>query len=212
MRRLEIFACIVSLILGSAALARDNAYPVSSPPSTLLKLPQLTDLEVPSVGPPLDEPRIAITFFGCWMGTPGKFDSILPGSSANSLYRLHRVTKCYLPGQVRTQEFALELAPKHRILRAILSFLSLASYNAAVQSEKSNVYKVTPNQVYSRGTLTMQLTESSLFKFPTSTTETVVDEEVATLLNPDTLSVVGRTFLTGTEARSVGTWHAELHH
>jgi hypothetical protein len=60
--------------------------------------------------------------------------------------------------------------------------------------------------------LTLNLTAASLLQFPHSSPATVVDEEVATLVDPDNLTIAGRTFLTGPGPHSVGTWHADFHH
>jgi len=212
MTLIKIVACAVWLLLGSSALAGEPAPPTAPPRTPLLELPRLTDLELPTIGPPLVQPQIATGFFGCWMGTPREFDAVLPAPAVGSLYRLRHVTKCYLPGRIETREFAVELTPKHRILDAVLSFLSLGSHGAEVERETTDVYGITANQIYSRGTLTLELTAGSLFEFPHPTRETIVDEEIATLIDPDNVSIVGRAFLTGPGARSVGTWHADFHH
>jgi hypothetical protein len=80
-----------------------------------------------------------------------------------------------------------------------------------VRTQKTEIYEIVSDQVYSRGTLTLESTESSLFEFPRSTLKTIVDEEVATLVDPDALSIIGRVFVTGAGTHSVATWHADFH-
>lgn len=212
MTLMMIIACSVLILLDSSACAGEPLFPTVPAHAQYLELPKLTGLELPPLDPPLKQPPIPTGFLGCWVGAPVKFDTILPALDPTSLYRLRRITKCYLPGRIATQEFTLELTPNHRVLDAVLSFLSLGSHHAEVAQEKTAVYALAPNQIYSRGTLTLRLTASSLFKFPQAIQATIVDEEVATLVDPDHVAIVGRAFLTGAGARSVGTWHADLHH
>jgi hypothetical protein len=206
-----IIACSALMLLDAPALA-EKPVVATAVRAQHLELPRMTGLELPPPGPPLGDPQIPTGFFGCWIGTPVKFDTILPALEPASLYRLRRVTKCYLPGRIKTQEYTLELTPKHRLLNTVLSFLSLGSHSAQVAQENTAVHGLAPRQIYSRGMLTLNLTESSLLKFPQTTQATVVDEEVATLVDPDHVAIVGRAFLTGAGTRSVGTWHADLHH
>lgn len=212
MALMMIIACAVFALLGAPVLASEPRFLPAPAGTQHLELPKLSGLEPPPHAPACEQPQIPTVFFGCWVGTPQKFDTVLPALETNSPYRLRRVTKCYLPGRIETREFTLELTPRHRMLDAVLSFLSLGSHGATVKREKTDLYALAPNQIYSRGTLTLELTASSLFKFPQSKPQTLVDEELATLVDPDNLSITGRVFLTGAGARSVGIWHADFHH
>jgi hypothetical protein len=198
---------LASLALtGHASFA---AGPAEIPP---LELPRLAGLDLPAVGEPLAQPQIPTGFFGCWSGRPRKFESVVPATNTDSLYRLDRVTKCYAPNAIETRQFLLALTPRNPTLTAILEFLNLGHHEAEVEREETRIYALAPNQIYSRGTLKLELSTASLFKFPKSKRYILVDEEIATLVDPDNLTVVGRAFLTGTESRSVGTWHADFHH
>ncbi len=212
MTLMMIIACSLLVLLDSAALAGEPVFPTAPAGAHHLELPKLTDLKIPPLAPPLVQPQIPTAFFGCWVGNPRKFNKVLPAPDVASLYRLRQVTKCYMPTGIQTQEFTLELTPRYRMLDTVLGFLSLGSHGAQVTVEKTGVYAVTANQIYSRGTLTLNLTAASLVQFPQSSPATVVDEEVATLVDPDNLTITGRTFLTGPRPHSVGTWHAEFHH
>jgi hypothetical protein len=212
MTLLMIIACSFLVLLDSAALAGEPVFPTAPAGAHHLELPKLAGLKIPPLTPPLAQPQIPTAFFGCWVGNPRKFDTVLPAFDVASLYRLRQITKCYLPGGIQTQEFTLELTPKYRVLDVVLSFLSLGSHGAQVTQEKTGVYAATATQIYSRGTLTLNLTAASLLQFPQSSPATVVDEEVATLVDPDNLTIAGRTFLTGPGPHSVGTWHADFHH
>ena len=212
MTLIMIIACSLFVLLDSAALAGGPVSPTAPAGAHHLELPKLTDLKIPPLAPPPGQLQIPTSFFGCWVGNPGKFDTVLPALDTNSLYRLRQITKCYKPSGIETQEFTLELTPKYRILDIVLGFLSLGSHGAQVAQEKTGVYAVTANQIYSRGMLTLNLTESSIIKFMQVTPQTVVDEEVATLVDPDHLTIAGRTFLTGPGPHSIGTWHADFHH
>jgi hypothetical protein len=209
---IKIIACSVWMLLASSVLGGELGVPEAPPAAQRLELPKMTDLEIPPIGPPLAEPRVPPAFFGCWMGTPRYFDAVASASATNATYKLSRVTKCYLPSRIETREFALERSPKHRFFNAVLSFLGLASHHVQIRAQKTEIYQIIADQVYSRGTLTVEFTEGSLFQFPRSSLETIVDEEVATLVDPDTLSIVGRVFVTGAGTRSVGTWRADFHH
>jgi hypothetical protein len=212
MALMMIIGCTLLVLLGSPVLASEPWFPAALADPPRLELPKLTSLELPPLALPREQLQIPTVFFGCWVGNPAKFDTVLPALNTDSPYRLRRITKCYFPGRIETREFTLELTPRHRMLDTVLNFLSLGSHGATVEGEKTDIYALAPKQIYSRGTLTLELTASSLFKFPQSRPQTVVDEELATLVDPDNLSITGRVFLTGAGARSVGTWHADFHH
>jgi hypothetical protein len=212
MTLMMIIACSLLILLDSVALAGSPVFPTAPAGAHHLELPKLTDLKIPPLAPPLAQPQIPIDFFGCWVGNPRKFDTVLPAPGVDSLYRLRKITKCYMPSGIQTQEFTLELTPRYRMLDVVLGFLSLGAHGAQVAQENTGVYAVTADQVYSRGTLTLNLTAASLLQFPHSSPATVVDEEVATLVDPDDLTIAGRTFITGPAPHSVGTWHADFHH
>jgi hypothetical protein len=212
MTLMTIIACSLLMLLDSTVLAEEPVFSTAPAGAHRLELPKLTDLKIPPLAPPLAQPQIPTAFFGCWIGNPRKFDTVLPARDVGSLYRLRQVTKCYMPSGIQTQEFTLELTPRYRMLDVVLGFLSLGSHGAQVAQENTGVYAVTANQIYSRGTLTLNLTAASLVQFSQSTPATVVEEEVATLADPDHLTIAGRTFLTGPGPHSVGTWHADFHH
>jgi hypothetical protein len=209
---MTILVCAIWMLLGSPLFGSGPVVPIAPLATQRLELPRMTDLELPPLGPPLADPQIPPAFFGCWMGTARHFDAVASASPVDPTYKLSRITKCYLPGRIETREFALEQPPKHRIFHAVLSFMGLASRHLQVRAQKTEIYEIIADQVYSRGTLTVELTESALFEFPRSSLETIVDEEVATLVDPDTLSIIGRAFVTGAGARTVGTWSAQFHH
>jgi hypothetical protein len=207
-----ILACAVWLLLGLPAFGGELGVPTAGSSTQRLELPKMTDLQIPSIGPPLADPRIPPPFFGCWMGTPQYFDTVPSVSATTEPYKLVRVTKCYMPSRIETHEFELKKTPKHRIFNAVLSFLGLASRHVMVRAQKTEIYGIIPDQVYSRNIMTLELTESSLFQFPRSSLETVVDEEVATLVDPDNISIDGRAFVTSDGMRTVAIWKADLRH
>ena len=186
--------------------------PSAGEPVTTIQLPQLMDAEIPANGTPIAEPRIASGFFGCWEGKPGGFTAIIGPGGVDAPSGLRRVVKCYMPGQVETQQFDLEFSSRHPVLDAIFHELGLSSRSIRVKEAKTEVYEVSANQVYSRGTMTIELTEGSLFKWPRTTQHPVVDEEVATLVNPDLISIAGRAYLRARDRPAVGVWSADLHH
>jgi hypothetical protein len=189
-----ICACPACLALGPpAALA--EVPPARDFPGTLA-LPRLIDAEVPETGTPITQLRIASGFFGCWEGNPGEFASVIGASGEDSPGALRRVVRCYLPGQIETQEFGLELVSRHPICDKVRRVLSLGYRRVRVKEASIKVYRVNANQVYSRGTMKIELTESSLFKWPRTMQHTVVDEEIATLVNPDLVLIAARAFVT----------------
>jgi hypothetical protein len=205
-----ICACLACPPRGRpAALAEVPAVPGFA---GTLALPRLIDAEVPASGTPIVQPRIASGFFGCWEGNPGEFASVIGASGQDSPAALRRVVRCYMPGQIETQEFDLDLVSRNPICDKILRAMSLGYRRVRVKEASTNVYRVNTNQVYSRGTMKLELTESSLFKLPRTTQHTVVDEEVATLVNPDLVLIAGRAFVTTAEGPSVGIWSADFHH
>src|SRR5262249_31954267 len=157
-------------------------------------LPEVSSMEPAAIGAPLGRPEIASAFFGCWEGAPGKFDSVVSEPQVKSLIRLDQVAICYSPRGAQIVEFDLDLTPTHRIFARILEFLSLGYHRSRVSWVKTELYKVTSTQIYERSTLLLELTESSLFKLPRTSRHTIVDEELATLARPGSVSVVGRTF------------------
>jgi hypothetical protein len=206
--------CTVCASLACLPLGRPAALaevPAAPDLAGTLALPRLIDAEVPETGTPITQPRIASGFFGCWEGNPGEFASVIGASSEDSPAALRRVVRCYLPGQIETQEFDLELVSRHPICDKILRIMSVGYRRVRVKEASTNVYRVNANQVYSRGTMKLELTESSLFKWPRTTQHTVVDEEVATLLNPDLVLIAGLAFVSTAKGLSVGIWSADLH-
>jgi hypothetical protein len=177
-----------------------------------IQLPPLIGAEVPTLAMPSEQLRIASGFFGCWEGRPGKFTEIVGAKGAESPSALVHVVKCYLPGEIQTQEFQLQFVGHHPILDRVLGMLGLGRRSARVGEAKTTVYAVNTTQVYSRGTLKVELTEASLFKWPRTTIREVVDEEVATLVNADSLSISGRAFVTTADGPNVGVWSTDLHH
>jgi hypothetical protein len=209
---IKIIACSVWVLLASSALGGEIGVPTAPMAAQHLELPRITGLEIPPIGAPIAEPQIPPAFFGCWAGTPRHFDAVPSASATNTTYKLSRVTKCYLPSRIETREFALERSREHRFFYAVLSFLGLASHHVQIRTQKTEIYAMVADQVYSRGTLTLELTQSSLFELPRSTVETLVDEEVATLVDPDTLSIIGRAFVSDGGTYTVGSWSADFHH
>lgn len=194
-----------------AARAAGLPSPVASPPARSLELPKLTGLGAPKAGPPLAAPQLPSSIFGCWSGDPEHFDAVLPGPVTGAPYRLHRVTKCYFPDRVKTQEFGIELIPAHRTVDSALGIMNLRSQNFVVGPEKTDFFAITPHQIYSRDTITVTVNTSSIVELTHGTAVTLVDEELATLVDPDHLSIEGRVFLNNHGTRSVGTWHADFH-
>ncbi|HLW69101.1 MAG TPA: hypothetical protein VKS22_00610 [Candidatus Binataceae bacterium] len=189
----------------------EEVAPASDEAETL-RLPRLIHTEIPATGAPIAEPKIASGFFGCWVGDPGKFSAIVGVSGRDSPSKLGRVVKCYMPGRIETEEFNLELVTRYPRWNKILSVVGLGYRRVRVKEARTAVYKTNANQIYSRGTMKLELTESSLFKWPRTTQRAVVDEEVATLVNPDLVLIAGRVFVSAAQGRSVGVWSAKLHH
>jgi hypothetical protein len=205
-----VCACLALLPSGwSSAMPEET--PVRDETGAL-RLPQLVDAEVPTDGVPIAQPQIASGFFGCWEGDPGEFTSIIGASGRDSVFTLGRVVKCYMPGGIETQEFNLELVSRYQRLSKILRLLGLGYRRVRVKEARTAVYQVNATQIYSRGTMKLELTESSLFKWPRTTLRSVTDEEVATLVNPDSVLIAGRAFVRAAEGPSVGIWSANLHH
>jgi hypothetical protein len=196
-----------------------------------IELPQLSGLNVPAGGQSMVSPQIASAFFGCWAGIPGRFDSISGAPGPGALSALRRVALCYLPSRIETDQFDLELEQRHATLHRVLRVIGLAHLQVRIVRASADIYETSERQIHSRGALTLEIAQSSLFSFGSTSRVTVIDEEVATLVGADVLSIVGRTFLInyrpglpsypsevaeqsrspGARALSVGTWHADLH-
>jgi hypothetical protein len=209
--RLMVLA-IAALLAWPHTAARAAGLMPAVAPGPALALPKLTGLGAPPAGPPLAAPQLPSSFFGCWIGDPEHFDSVLPGPITGAPNRLHRVIKCYFPDRIKTQEFTIELIAPHRTLDSALSIMNLRSQNVVVGQEKTDFLAITPHQIYSRDTITLTVNTSSIVELAHGNGLTLVDEELATMVDPDHVSIEGRVFLNNNGTRSIGTWHADFHH
>lgn len=175
------------------------------------ELPTQTTPELASLRPPIQQPEIPAVFFGCWEGSPKGFDSVGSDLATYSLSKLERVVFCYRTNEIYVPEIDISLTPRKSVLNLILGHLGLGYTRSRVVDVKADVYKISTSQIHSRTTVTLEVTESWIYKLPSTRLQRVTDEELATLINPTCVFINGRQFLAGSGRRGVGSWHAYFH-
>lgn len=199
------------LLLGQSQMP--HIAPSAGVPETerTLKLSRPSRLEFVPPGPPLQQPEIPQAFFGCWEGGPKSFDGVLSDPGTKSSSALQRVVFCYGPHEIRVPEIEMSLTPRQSVLDLILGHLGLGYIHTRPVDAKTEVYEITASQIHARTTVTFEVTESWIYKLPSTHEQLVTDEELVTFINPTRVFVSGLQFLTVSGRRSVGSWNAYFH-
>ncbi len=210
MRRLQLnFAA--ALLLGVPLMAGhlSGAETVPRPPS--LTLPKLTE---PELRPPRAnrELEIPAAFFGCWEGNPTGFDQVMADPATRYSTRFRRIVFCYNQHSIVVPEIDLRIIKREGVIDFILSHLGLGYVRSRFVNATSDVFKVTDTQVLSRTVVTLEVTESWIYKFPSTHRRTVIDEELATIDRPNSMLVSGRQFFGAAGHRAVASWHTSFRH
>jgi hypothetical protein len=74
----------------------------------------------------------------------------------------------------------------------------------------TSIYEITDRQIHARTFIPMDVTERILYLLPVTNRQTLVDEELATLIIPDTILVQARQALDMPGMHSVRMWHGEF--
>lgn len=205
------FALTVALLFAHPPAPATTAEQPGAPHSQLpLELPKLTQPEPPKLPRPLRQPDIPAAFFGCWGGNPNGFDAVVADPGAPAFTKFNRISFCYTPHGIQVPEIDLSVE-RHGAFLFVLSHLGLGYMRSHVLDGKSEVYDIAGNQMLTRTTITVEITESWIFKLPTTRVRTVIDDELVALDGSDTLKVSGQQFLDAHGGRTAAAWHAAFH-
>ena len=217
-------ACLALLLLGAAIPARadpqsqfqadDSATDQSptirgEPRDQVLELAPLIGTELPPAPPTLADPRIPPGFLGCWEGRAAGFDYV---STPNTIGGPSRIVFCYRPTRIDVPEVEIQFGVVDWIKNVAMHMgLGLTLVSVDTPAISTAIYEITPTQIHARTFVPTKVRELLLWMLPISTTEILVDEELATLAGPDTVFVQARQTLDVSGSHSVRAWHATFH-
>lgn len=216
--------CFALLLLGSAVptsadpqsqfQAHDGATDQSAairrePRDQVLELAPLIGSELPPAPPTLADPRIPSGFLGCWEGRAAGFDYV---STSNTLGGPSRIVFCYRPTRIDVPEVEIQFGVADWIKNVAMHMgLGLTLVSVDTPAISTTIYKITPTQIHARTFVPTKVRELILWVLPVSTTEMLVDEELATLEGPDAVFIQARQTLDVSGTHSVRAWHATFH-
>jgi len=177
-----------------------------------LRLPKLSQPVLPQMAPPSEPLEIPQAFFGCWEGTPGGIDTLVADPGIRTSIRLGRIVFCFSQDSITVPDIDISLVAEHGMLDFILSHLGLGYSRSRVLDVKSQVFRVNGNQILTRTTITFEMTESWIYKLPTTHRQLVTEEELATIVGPASMFVSGQQFMEISGSRCAADWHASFHH
>jgi hypothetical protein len=213
------------LLLGSAILAYADPQssqvqvpvgPAVQPPTIgrepsdqVLELPPLVGAELSPAPSALASPKIPPGFLGCWEGRADGFDYI---STSNTIGGPGKIVFCYRPTRIDVPEVDIQFSRADWIKNVAMHMgLGLTLVSVDTPAISTTIYRITPTQIYARTFVPTKIKELLLWVLPVSTTEMLVDEEVATLTGPNSIFVQAHQALDAGGTHSARTWHATFH-
>jgi hypothetical protein len=189
--------------------ASEPKAPVSE---TTLELPQLQGTELPPAPPVLREAVIPSAFLGCWTGNPERFDSVDSSRGTVTIGAPGRIVFCYRHDRIDVPEAEIAFSPADWALN-VASHMGLGITTVTVDTPeiRTDIYAITATQIRSRTFVPTNVTERVLYLLPVARRETLVEEELVTLVDSATLLVQARQALELPGSRSIRTWHAYFH-
>ena len=217
-------ACLALLLLGAAvstsadpqtqfqahAGATDRSPTTRREPGNqVLELAPLIGSELPPAPPALANPQIPSPFLGCWEGKAAGFDYV---STSNTLGGPSRIVFCYRPTRIDVPEVEIQFGVADWVKDVALHMgLGLTLVSVDTPAISTTIYKITSTQIHARTFVPTKVRELFFWVLPISTTEMLVDEELATLTGPDSIFVQARQTLDVSGTHSVRAWHATFH-
>lgn len=119
---------------------------------------------------------------------------------------------CYRPTRIDVPEVEIQFGVVDWIKNVAMHMgLGLTLVSVDTPAISTAIYEITPTQIHARTFVPTKVRELLLWMLPISTTEILVDEELATLAGPDTVFVQARQTLDVSGSHSVRAWHATFH-
>lgn len=178
-----------------------------------LELAPAIGARLPPAPPPLAHVDIPSPFIGCWEGTPDGFDSVVNSRDGFTIGQPGRIVFCYRSNHIDVPVAKLDLGKDGWLKDVALNYgLGLTLPKVDEASIQSQVYAVTPTQIHARTFVPLKGLQLMLWVVPIPFRQTLTDEELATLKDPNTISVTARQQLVlGSGFESLRTWHADFH-
>ena len=208
-----VFALILPAIVRASQfeLPAPSASPMG-PSNNVLELPPLLGPTLPAAPPVLQKPEIPSPFLGCWTASPDKFDSVVSSFGSVTVGSPDKIVFCYRSDHIEVPEAEISFSAGDWI-KNVAFHLGLGVTTATIdpQGITTSIYEVTDTQIHARTFIPMDVTERLLYLLPITKPTMLVDEELATLINSDTILVQARQALDMPGMHSVRMWHAEFH-
>jgi len=168
---------------------------------------------LPPAPPPLAEPVIPASFVGCWKGNPGRWDERTRLPTAYPFtYNIGapgEIVFCYRNHTIEVPRADVYISPAKRALDLALN-LGLNYNTASAHSTNALIFSISPRMIHSSTRLTVVIKAHLFLLLPfDDASETIIDDENATLVAPDLTMVEGRQVLMreGVPQYSA-TWHS----
>jgi hypothetical protein len=218
MKRGVLALCAISAFgLSTTVRASQLELPAPSarppgPSNKVLGLPALLGPTLPAAPPVLQKPEVPSPFLGCWTASPDKFDSVVSSFGGVTVGSPGKIVFCYRADHIEVPEAEISFSAGDWI-KNVAFHLGLGVTTATIdpQGITTSIYEITDTQIHARTFIPMDVTERLLYLLPITKRQTLVDEELATLINSDTILLQARQELDIRGMQSVRMWHAEFH-
>jgi hypothetical protein len=238
LRKVSLLAATVIAIVGVAAPAAAQTPPIVSqqppaipapsvrypnsqllelPPASqgeisgnLLQIPQLAKPEMPPVPAPIRSPIIPSGFVGCWRGDAKGFDQLAMDGGVFDIGAPGRIFFCYHNHTIQFQSAEITISRQARI-HDIGHQLGLGYTTFKARGIKTDVLLTRTDALRSRSDIDVEGTEHLFYLIPIHFHERMVEDEVSTLENTNTLRMNARFLLHADGQNMWGTWHADFY-
>jgi len=123
-----------------------------------------------------------------------------------------RIVFCYRTDHVEVPEAGIYFGPSDWVKDIALHLgLGITTVTIDPRLITTSIYQITGTQIHARTFIPMYVTERLFYLLPVTSQQTLVDEELATLIDPDTILVQARQALDLPGMHSVRMWHADFH-
>ena len=195
------------------AVPSDLATP-SAPPSgmNMLELAPARGPRLPPAPPPLENVEIPSPFIGCWEGNPNGWDTVVDSFGGFTVGKPGRIVFCYRPTRIDVPTAAVAMGATDW-MKDVAGHLGLGITIPKVDATgiRTTIYAMTPTQIQARTYVPLKGVELLFWVIPLSINQGATDEEIATLKDQDTISVVARQELIAPGMESLRYWHADFH-